>query len=67
MVDKNRQTGHDRDVCRVEYSGMERPNADDDDVCDKTLSGNSVNEIARSARPNQRKTNETVAARASAD
>jgi hypothetical protein len=46
---------------------VERPHADDNKVSDKTPSGNAVNEVARSARPNQGRTNERAAAKAHAD
>ncbi len=65
--EKNHQAKHDHDVRYVEYPRVKRSDADEHEVCDESLSCNAVNQVARSTRPNQRKTNEGPAAELSVD
>jgi len=67
FMEENRKAKHDNDVRHVEYSRMKWANADEEEVRDEALPGNAVNEVAHSPRPNQRQTNEVIAAEPSVD
>jgi hypothetical protein len=49
---------HNHDVCQVEYSGVQRANANEDEVGDEALPSDSVNKVAHSACHDERKANE---------
>lgn len=67
MINHQRDASHDHDVRGVEYSRVEWPGAEDEEVGDQPVPGNPVDEVARSTHPNECQADEVAEAKASAD
>ena len=50
---ERREAQHDHDIGHVEYPGVEGANLDENKITDATMPRDAINQVARSARPDQ--------------